>query len=196
MHGAGKAIGAAAVSFAVLLTARASSPRTFHDPRTTAKKLSQGLEVDGAGRFAFDYKALHYNQEMFDRAAKAKPFMDFLNSTVWGRLGKARLDFELVGEEVKLAPGEYEFGLNLSAAEEFSVVFWKGSEKLALPLSTEREQKEVPYLTVALMATEDVDTFVLEARCGPYRGTVDLKVPFLDEEHEHATEEGDGRSGR
>jgi len=35
------------------------------------------------------------------------------------------------------------------------------------------------------MATAAPDTFVLEARCGPYRGTVEPKVPPLGADHAH-----------
>ncbi len=34
-------------------------------------------------------------------------------------------------------------------------------------------------------APDDVDTFELECRCGPYRGTVDLNVPNVSPEHDH-----------
>jgi len=175
---------------ATLPAAAAFAPRAGlrHDPRTTAKKLSQGLEIDGAGRFELDYKALHYNADMFQRASKAKGFMDFLNAEIWGKMGTAKLEFALAPGEVELAPGEYRFGINMTPAEEFSVVFWPGpafKTKLVIPLAVERDQKPVPYLTVALLATDEVDVFALEARCGPFRGTVDVKVPYLSEEHDH-----------
>ena len=35
--------------------------RAPHDPRTTAKTLSQGLVIDGAGSFSVEYKALHFS---------------------------------------------------------------------------------------------------------------------------------------
>ena len=156
-----------------------------HDPRTTAKKLSQGLEVEGAGKLALDYKALHFNKEMFDRARNRADFMDFLNAEVWGRMGKATVGFELVSGSVSLAPGDYDFGINMTPAEEFSIVFWRGQEKKELKLEVERDQKPVPYLSITLMATDAADTFTLEARCGPYRGTVGVKVPYLSEDHGH-----------
>src|SRR5262245_41149184 len=156
-----------------------------HDPRTTAKKLSQGLEVDGAGKFQLDYKAMHFNGDMLKRAMKAKQYMDYLNGEMWGRIGTAKLGFEIDADDVKLAPGDYQFGINMTPAEEFSVVFWSGADfktKHEIKLDVERDQKPVPYLVVTLMATDDVDTFQLEARCGTYRGTADVKVPYLSEE--------------
>src|SRR5262245_51811737 len=156
-----------------------------HDPRTTAKKLSQGLEVDGAGKFALDYKALHFNASNFEAAKKRKQYLDYINGEMWGKIGTATLGFELKAGDVKLAPGSYQFGINMTAGEEFSVVFWKGTEKLEVPLTVERDQKPVNFLTVSLLATDETDTFVLEARCGTFRGTVDVKVPYLSPEHDH-----------
>jgi hypothetical protein len=156
-----------------------------HDPRTTARKLSQALEVEGVGRFAFDYRGLHFNSEMFERARANPGFMNLLNTQVWGRMGRATLGFEVVSRGTKLAPGEYDFGINMTPAEEFSVVLWQGEEKKELRLDVERDPKAVPYLTIALMATAMPDTFVLEARCGPYRGTVELKAPSLAADHAH-----------
>ena len=165
----------------------ALSPATAlaHDPRTTAKQLSQGLDVEGVGRFTFEYRGLHFNPEMFERARTNPGFMNLLNTQVWGRMGRATLGFELVSRGLKVAPGDYDFGINMTPAEEFSVVLWRGEEKKELRLDVERDQKPVPYLTLALMATSAPDTFVLEARCGPYRGTVELKVPALAEGHAH-----------
>jgi hypothetical protein len=177
-----------AVGFAVPAL-RALAPLR-HDPRTTAKKLSQGLEVDGAGKLALEYKALHFNSEMFERAKKSQRYMDFLNAQIWGRMGAAKLGFDVVAGDAKLAAGDYEFGVNMTPAEEFSVVFWKAQEKIAVPLTIERDQKPVPYLSVVLLATDDVDTFELEARCGPFRGTADVKVPYLSEDHDHPADGG------
>ncbi len=109
------------------VSAFAPSPR--HDPRTTAKKLSQGLEVDGAGKLTLEYKALHFNPENFERAKKSQRFMDYLNAQIWGRMGTAKLGFDLTSGDAKLAAGDYEFGINMTPAEEFSVVFWNGQEK-------------------------------------------------------------------
>jgi len=156
-----------------------------HDPRTVAKKLSQGLEVDGAGKLQIDYKALHFNEANFKAATTKPKLMDYFNSNIWGKLGTAKLGFELVAGDVKLPAGDYEFGINMTAGEEFSVVFWKGTEKKVVPLKVEREQKPVSYLTVTLMASDEPNLFVLEARCGPYRGTADIDVPYLSEDHAH-----------
>jgi hypothetical protein len=156
-----------------------------HDPRTTSKRLSQGLEVEGVGRLDFDYRALHFNPEMFERAKQTPDFMDFLNAQVWGRMGRATLGFELVSGQVRLAPGEYDLGINMTVDETFSVVLWQGDEKTVLPLEVEEGPQQLPYLTMALLATADPDTLLLEARCGPYRGTVRLQAPSLAAEHTH-----------
>ena len=167
-----------------------ASPAPAHDPRTTAKTLSQGLEVDGAGTFMFQYK------DMFTRAKGSDRFLSYLNAEIWGKMGKAKLDFELRTDDVKVEKGEYAFGLNMTKDDEFSIVFWKGDEKISIPLETAMNDKRpIPYLTMSLMATEDGDTFVVEARCGPYVATADIMVPYLDEEeHEHGDgdHEGDG----
>jgi hypothetical protein len=156
-----------------------------HDPRTTAKKLSQGIDIEGVGRFEFDYRALHFNPEMFERARSTPDFMGRLNQQVWGRMGQATLGFELVSGDARLAPGTYDFGINMTADEAFSVVLWQGDHKTVLPLEVERLPEPVPYLTMALLATAKPDTLLLEARCGPYRGTVELEAPAVVAEHTH-----------
>ncbi len=161
------------------------APALAHDPRTTAKKLSQGLDVEGVGRLTLEYRGLHFNPEMFERARANPGFMNLLNTQVWGRMGRATLGFEIVSRGLKLVPGDYDFGINMTPAEEFSVVLWQGEEKRGLRLDVERDPKPVPYLTIALLATAMPDTFLLEARCGPYRGTVELKAPALTAEHAH-----------
>ena len=143
------------------------APALAHDPRTTAKKLSQTLEVEGIGRLTFEYRSLHFNPEMFERARTNPGFMNLLNTQVWGRMGRATLGFDIVSRGLKLVPGDYEFGINMTPAEEFSVVLWQGEAKKELRLDVERDPKPVPYLTIALVATAMPDTFVLEARCGP-----------------------------
>jgi hypothetical protein len=122
---------------------------------------------------------------MFERARQTPDFMIFLNAEVWGRMGHATIGFDLVSGDVRLEPGEYDFGINMTADEAFSVVFWQGDEKTVLPLEVERQPEPVPYLTMALLATADPDTLLLEARCGPYRGTVPLQAPGLAADHTH-----------
>jgi hypothetical protein len=160
-------------------------PALAHDPRTTAKKLTQGLEVEGLGNLTFEYRALHFNPEMLERARKTPEFMSFLNAEVWGRMGRATLGFELVSGDVRLDPGEYDFGINMTADEVFSIVLWQGDEKTVLPLDVERRPEQIPYLTMTLLAAGDPDTLLLEARCGPYRGTLGLEIPALAADHTH-----------
>lgn len=164
-----------------------TAPRSAwaHDPRTTARKLSQGLEIEGVGRLALDYKGLHFNEENYERARTNAGYLGLLNSQIWGRMGHATLGFEVAAPGLTLAPGEYDFGINMTPTEEFSVVLWQGESKKELPLTVERGQKPVPYLTIALQATAAPDVFLLEARCGPYRGTLELKVPGVTADHAH-----------
>ena len=143
-----------------------------------------------AGALSIEYKALHFNTDNFARAKQAKPFLDYLNSNIWGKLGKAKLEFDLDAGGQSLPEGDYEFGINMTADEKFSVVFWQGASKTVVPLTVEKIDekvgKPVGFLTVTLMATDAVDTFTLETRCGPFRGTAAVKVPYLDEKHDHA----------
>ncbi len=194
----GKTALLAAVALATVPVFQAlASPTPVHDPRTTAKKLSQGLEVDGAGKLAIDYKALHYNEPNFKRAKGNDRFLSYLNGNVWGKMGTAKLDFPITSGDVKLAKGSYTFGLNMTKDDEFSVVFWQGDKKIALPLESEfNEKRQVAYLTIALMATEDIDTFVIEVRCGPYTATTEIKVPYLDPDHDEHDDGEHGDGGR
>jgi hypothetical protein len=171
---------------AVMVGALQAGPVLAHDPRTTAKKLSHSLEIEGMGQLRLDYLGLHFNEENFERALSNEGYRDLLNRQVWGRMGHARLDFDVVASGSTLAPGDYDFGINMTPAEEFSVVFWQGESKKQIPLVVERDQRQVPYLTIAIMATAAPDTYTLEARCGPYRGTLELKVPGLGPDHTHA----------
>lgn len=157
----------------------ALTPAMFHDPRSVAAKLTQGFEIPGAGRLDIQYDALHFNEQNYQGAMKNQKAMDYFNGNIWGKMGTAKLGFALTSGDVKLAAGDYTFGINMAKDDAFSVVFWKGDEKTptAIPLKVEKGQKPVNHLAITLMAT-DVDTvYTLEARCGPYRGTCDLTVP-------------------
>jgi hypothetical protein len=157
----------------------AVTPAFFHNPLTVAAKLSQGFEIPGAGRFDINYAALHFNKENYDGAMKNQQAMDYFNANIWGKLGPAKLGFAVSSGDVKLAAGDYTFGINMGKDDAFSAVFWKGDEKkpTAIPLKVEKDQKPVNHLVVTLMATDVDNVYTLEARCGPYRGTCDLTVP-------------------
>jgi hypothetical protein len=173
---------------AVSLLAAFPAAALAHDPRTTARKLSQGLEIEGVGRLDLDYRGMHFNAQNFERARTDAGYLSLLNRQVWGRMGHAKLGFALVAGGLTLPPGDYDFGINMDLAptESFSVVLWQGETKHELPLVVEHSREPVPYLSIALQVTAAPDVFLLEARCGPYRGTVELKVPAVDAEHEHA----------
>jgi len=170
-----------------------ATPALAHDPRTTARILSQTLLVEDEGEVTLEYRALHFNQEMYDRARSTPDFMAMLNDQVWGRMGDADVGFDLVSGGRTVPEGEYELGINMTASEGFSVVLWQDDKKLELPLAVEKGATSVPYLALALLATDKPDVFVLEARCGPYRGTVEVQAPSLgaDHPHEHDDEEDD-----
>jgi hypothetical protein len=157
----------------------AVTPAMFHDPRTVAAKLTQGFEIPGAGRLDIQYDALHFNEKNYQGAMQNQQMMNYFNANIWGKMGTAKLGFAVSSGDVKLAAGDYTFGINMAPNDAFSVVFWKEGDKTptAIPLKIEKESKAVGHLALTLMAT-DVDTvYTLEARCGPYRGTCDLTVP-------------------
>jgi hypothetical protein len=157
----------------------AITPPPFHDPRSVAAKLSQGFEIPGAGRFDVNYGALHFNESNYKAALQNPGVMSFFNGNIWGKLGTAKLAFEVTSGDVKLPAGDYDFGINMAKDDAFSVVFWAAGAKTptAIPLKVEKEQKPVGHLAITLLATDVDNVYTLEARCGPYRGTADLKVP-------------------
>jgi hypothetical protein len=157
----------------------AVTPAMFHDPRTVAAKLTQGFEIPGSGRLDIQYGALHFNETNYQKAMSTPQLAAYFNGNIWGKMGTAKLGFAVSSGDVKLAAGDYAFGINMAPNDAFSIVFWKGEDKTptAIPLKVEKDQKPVGHLAITLMAT-DVDTvYTLEARCGPYRGTCDLTVP-------------------
>jgi hypothetical protein len=170
--------GAAALALAATtVTVTAMAPNYFHDPRTVAAKLSQGFEIPGVGSLDIHYGALHFNEQNYQGAMANQRMMDYFNANIWGKLGKAKLGFDIASGETKLAAGEYDFGINMAPDDAFSVVFWKDKEKTSFPLKIEKSDKPVGHLAVTLMATDVDNVYTLEARCGPYVGTVDLTVP-------------------
>lgn len=149
----------------------------FHDPRSTAAKLSQGFEIDGVGRFDVQYGALHFNEQNYAMALSNPRALEFFNGNIWGKLGKAKLGFAVSSGDAKLAAGEYDFGINMAKDDAFSLVFWHDKDKVVIPLKVEKGQKAVGHLAITLMATDTDNVYTLEARCGPYCGTADLTVP-------------------
>lgn len=155
-----------------------------HDPRTTAKTFSHALEIQGAGKFELNYKAMHFNEPVYKRMQADEKLRDRLNANVWNAIGTTDVEFDIVLADQPVTKGKYPFGLNVEPNEGFSLVL-KTKEKTAkVPLQVSANNSDVPYLTFALYPTDKPDTFVLEGRCGKYRGTTEVKVPYLAE-HSH-----------
>ncbi|PYU96261.1 MAG: hypothetical protein DMG08_02705 [Acidobacteria bacterium] len=156
-----------------------------HDPRTTAKDFSHGLKIEGAGDLNLSYKAMHFNVATYKRMQEDGQFRARMNSGVWSNIGAAEAGFDVILGDQALPRGKYTLGLSIDAQDAFSMVF-KGADKtVQAPMKVTSDNPEFPYLTFAIYPTDKPDIFVLEGRCGKYRGTVDLKVPYLAE-HTHA----------
>lgn len=155
-----------------------------HDPRTTAKTFSHTLEVEGAGQFQLSYKAMHFNEPVYKRMQAEEKFRDRLNANVWNAIGTADVGFEVAAGDQAISKGKHGFGLNIEPNEGFTLVFKTGEKAIKIPLQVTKENPDLPYLTFAIFPTDKPDTFLLEGRCGKYRGTTELKVPYLAE-HTH-----------
>ena len=157
-----------------------------HDPRTTAKDFSHGLKIEGAGDLSFIYKAMHFNETTYKRMQSEPAFRERLNAKVWSSIGSVTSDFEWVLGDQKIQKGKYVLGLSIEPGDAFQIVLSGGDTSVKIPLKMTSETADVPYLTFAIYPTAKTDTFVLEGRCGKFRGTADFKVPYLGE-HSHPT---------
>lgn len=154
-----------------------------HDPRTTAKEVGVSLAIEGSGNLMIKYKTMHFNQQTYERMKTNDQARQGMNKRIWNNIGTAELGFDLVIGSETLPKGTYQFGLNVEPADQFSLVFASGGQAKMIPLKVETGT-DVPYLTLSLSPTDAVDTFVLEGRCGVFRGTAPVKVPSLGE-HKH-----------
>ncbi len=175
---------ASAVTAGILIFCCAVLLLQAHDPRTTAKTFSHSLEIEGAGEFELNYKAMHFNEPVYTRMQAEEKLRDRLNANVWNAIGRADVGFEVAVANQAIPKGKHGFGLNIEPNEGFTLVFKTSEKTIKVPLQVTKENPEVPYLTFAIFPTDKPDTFVLEGRCGKYRGTADLKVPYLAE-HTH-----------
>jgi hypothetical protein len=107
-----------------------------------------------------------------------------MNKNVWNTIGVADVGFDVVLGSQSVAQGKYSLGLNVEPNEGFSFVLKTGDKTVSVPLQVTKDNPDVAYLTFAIYPTEKPDIFVLEGRCGKYRGTAELKVPYLAE-HTH-----------
>lgn len=155
-----------------------------HDPRTTAKNFSHGLQIEGAGELRLNYKAMHFNEPVYKRMQGEENFRDRLNKNVWNTIGAADVGFDVVLGSQSVAKGKYSLGLNVEPNEGFSFVLKTADKTVSVPLQVTKDNPDVAYLTFAIYPTGKPDVFVLEGRCGKYRGTAELKVPYLAE-HTH-----------
>ncbi|HEY3131992.1 MAG TPA: hypothetical protein VGL91_21225 [Acidobacteriota bacterium] len=175
---------ASALTAAILIFCCAVLLLQAHDPRTTAKTFSHSLDIEGAGQFGLTYKAMHFNEPVYKRMQTEEALRDRINANVWNAIGKADVGFEIAAADQAIPKGKYGFGLNIEPNEGFTVVFKTSEKTIKVPLHVTKENPDVAYLTFAIFPTDKPDTFVLEGRCGKYRGTADLKVPYLAE-HTH-----------
>jgi hypothetical protein len=170
---------------AVLLVACGTlSPALAHDPRTTAKDFSHGLKIEGAGELSFIYKAMHFNEPTYKRMQSEATFRERMNTNVWSSIGSVNAEFDVVMGDQTIPKGKYTLGLSIEPGDAFLLVLKGGDKTLKVPLKMTSETMDVPYLTFSIYPTEKPDIFVVEGRCGKFRGTADFKVPYLDE-HSH-----------
>lgn len=153
-----------------------------HDPRTVAKEMGVSLSIEGSGDLEINYKSLAFNAGSYGRMKDAD-FRNRLNKGVWNRIGRAQLGFELIVEGETLTPGDYDFGLNIEANDAFSLVFSKGDLAKTIPTKVVTAGN-ISHLTLSLIPTDSPDTFLLEGRCGTFRATAEVKVPYLKDDHD------------
>ncbi|HEY2933997.1 MAG TPA: hypothetical protein VGK99_19835 [Acidobacteriota bacterium] len=174
-------------SVALVLCVALTSVRG-HDPRTTAKTFSHGLEIEGAGELQLTYKGMHFNETAYQRFQTDASVRDRVNAGVWNNLGKADIGFEVLLGDQAVSKGNYTFGLNIEEKEGFTLLLKSSERTVKIPLKVTTGSVEVPFLTFAIFPTDKTDTFTLEGRCGKYRGTTLVKVPYLAE-HSHPAAE-------
>lgn len=153
-----------------------------HDPRSVAKEMGVSLSVEGSGDFKIQYKSLHFNPEAYSRMKSDSATRGRLNKGIWNTIGTAHLGFDIVVGGQKLESGQYNFGLNVESGDGFSLVFGSGNTAKTIPMMV-GAGGNTSHLTLSLIPTNAPDTFVLEGRCGSFRGTAEVKVPDLSEDH-------------
>lgn len=162
-----------------------------HDPRTTSKDFSAGMIVGGSGRMEITYKGMHWNGPNYERAMTNEAFRGNINKMVWSALGKAHLDFDLIVGDQTVPKGDYVFGILIEANRKFTLSLANAGRTLTVPLDTTFDNPDHPYLSVSISPVDAInkpELYILEARCGQFRGTISIKVPSLME-HEHPAAE-------
>jgi hypothetical protein len=168
-----------------MLTLAVAGSLWAHDPRTTAKDFQTGLTIEGAGKALIEYKAMHFNQATWDRMKANEQFRQRISSSVWNNIGKANLGFDIQFGPESLAKGTYDFGIDIDANETFSLVFTAAGATKKFKLQTiTGENLSTDFLSISMTPTAEPDQFVMEARCGKFRGWQTFKVPYLAA-HDH-----------
>lgn len=161
-----------------------------HDPRTTSKDFSAGMIVGGAGKFEITYKGMHWNGPSYEHAMSTESFRANMNKSVWSALGKAHLDFDVIIGGHAVPRGDYVFGILLEPDRKFTLSLANSAQTVTVPLETTFGNPDHPYLSVDLSPVDAMnkpDLYVFEARCGQFRGTQSMQVPYLME-HKHPEE--------
>jgi hypothetical protein len=160
-----------------------------HDPRTTSKDFSAGMIIGGAGKIEITYKGMHWNGPSYDRAMTNETVRVNLNKNVWSALGKAHLDFDLVIGNQEVRKGDYVFGILLEPNKKFTLSLANAANTITVPLETTFDNPDHPYLSIDVTPVDAAkpEQYTLEARCGQFRGTQTITVPYLMP-HEHPEE--------
>ncbi len=158
-----------------------------HDPRTTSKDFSSGMIVGGAGKMEITYKGMHWNGPNYDRAMSNEAYRNNINKNVWSGIGKAHLDFDVIVGDKEIHKGDYVFGILLEPDRKFTLSMANGANTITVPLETTFENPDHPYLSIDISPVDAMnkpELYMLEARCGKFRGTQLIQVPYLMP-HEH-----------
>lgn len=155
-----------------------------HDPRTVAKDFAHAMIVEGAGKLTISYKSLHWNEPAYLGAKKDEQVRTRLNKGIWKKIGKLDSEFDIVIGGVQVPKGSYSLGINFDANDNFSLVLVSEGKDLSIPFATAADNPLVHFLSFDVRPTEAQDKFLLEGRCGKFRSSVVMQVPYLGE-HKH-----------
>lgn len=158
-----------------------AAPAGAHDPRTTARDFQHTLLLEGQPALALRYKALHWNPGAYERFKSDASVRQRVNERVWNALGTAEVGRELNLAGRPLAKGSYPFGVNIEGGDRFALVLKLGDKLETIPFETGPSGEVHEYLTFTLAPGDKPDTFVLEGRCGSFRGRVPVVFPYLAE---------------
>lgn len=142
------------------------------EPPQVVRRFQTAVLVEGTGRAVIEYKALHFNEDTYDQLKANDRMRERLSASLWNRLGKAILDFDLRFDAATVTKGSYEFGIDIGPNDTFSLVFQTGAKTQKIPLQTVvLPNASSDYLSFSLTPTDEADGFMIEARCGRFRST-------------------------